>query len=310
MSLIRPTKYLFGNNNIYKLLIRLKHRNHPGHKQKPYAATVKYDLPDRYLDEPIYPPIKPKYPPGYSPTNDSESETNEPRLAWNYYEEGQKYHSLKTIQERLSVLAYLNVQQTLDDLKERRTRYYPIYKLGSIPKSAKMLPFNQFITKTHVSVINNEQNGNQVTLDSSINKDLYDKLKKNVEETILLNLAQRNDSIFDKHEAPKHPESYTPQNSIDEQNLNAKINKSNLLIKDILTSLTSILSVNEPHLLNAQYGTDINVKSYWKRCGFKEQKPRGAVYPDSDTIRFQFDDIASYQIKCDNPLKPVNISNF
>jgi len=89
-----------------------------------------------------------------------------------------------------------------------------------------------------------------------------------------------------------------------EKNLNVKLNASNQLIRDIFICLTSILSVNEDHLANAQYGTDVNVKSYWKRWGFKEQEPRGAIYPDPDTIRFQFDDVACYQIKCNIPLKP------
>jgi len=105
----------------------------------------------------VYPPVKPKYPSGYWPSLISsiepEEDKLETKLAWHYYEEGQKYHSLKTIQERLSVLGHMNCQQTLDDLKERRTRYYPIYQLSSTPRAARMLPFNQYITKTHVLVI-------------------------------------------------------------------------------------------------------------------------------------------------------------
>lgn len=308
-QIIRPSRYLVCNN-AYKLLIRSKHQNHPGHKLKPYATSVKFDLPDKYLDEPLYPPVKPKYPPGYWPLNDTAAEDPEaePKLAWHYYNEGQKYHSLKTIQERLSVLAYLNVQQTIDEFKVRRTRYYPIYQLGTIPKAARMLPFNQYITKTHINVLNAE-NENQISLNSSIDSDLYEKLKKSVEETILISLAKRNDEIPLENKPPNHPDTYVPKRVQKEANLNHKLTKSNQLIKDILDTLTSALSTSEDHLTNAQYGVNVNIKSYWKRCGFKEQKPRGAVYPDPDTIRFQFEDIASYQIKCNKPLRPVRINH-
>ena len=116
--------------------------------------------------------------------------------------------------------------------------------------------------------------------------------------------------IKEQHEPPVHPDAYIPEYVKNEKNLNVKLNASNQLIRDIFNCLTSILSVNEDHLANAQYGTDVNVKSYWKRCGFKEQKPRGAIYPDPDTIRFQFEDVACYQIKCNKPLKPVIILTF
>lgn len=128
------SKYQLGSfARVLAIQNRYVHRNHPGHKPKPPATLIKPTLRDRYLDKAIYPPVKPKFPPGnWNPDYD-------PKLAWHYYAEGQKFHSLKTIQERLSVLAYLNIQQTLDDLKVRRTRYYPIYQLSSLSKTPKML---------------------------------------------------------------------------------------------------------------------------------------------------------------------------
>lgn len=263
----------FLGNNVYKLLSRQIHQNHPGHKKKPYATPVPLTLPDRFLEEANYPPVKPKYPPGYWPSNidDPDATISEPKLAWHYFQEGQKFHSLKTIQERLTVLAYLNCQQTLDDLKERRTRYYPIYQLSSTPKAARMLPFNQFITKTHVSVLDTAE---QATSIASLTPDLYEKLKKSVEETILLNLTYRHNQIEDQQEPPVHPDTYVPEDEIHEKRANAKLNASNQLIKNIFNCLTSILSISQEHLANAQYGTDVNIKSYWKRCGFKEQNPR------------------------------------
>ena len=125
--------------------VRFKHRNHPGHKPVPACNPVKFDLPDRYLAEANYPPVKPRMPPGvdWPPEYDKS-------LAWHYWEEGEKYTRLRTIEERMSVLAYMNCQQTLDDLGQRRTRYYPIFQLSSVPKSPKMSSYVNFITKTSI----------------------------------------------------------------------------------------------------------------------------------------------------------------
>ena len=128
-------------------LCRSVHRNHPGHKKRPLAVVPRHELPDKYLPEANYPPVKPKLPPGEWPADVIES------LAWKQFEEGQKFHSLKTIQERMSVMAYMNIQQTLSDLKIRGTRWNPIHVTSSVSKTARMLPFNQYITKTDVEKV-------------------------------------------------------------------------------------------------------------------------------------------------------------
>lgn len=133
--------------NVSQLARRYKHRNHPGHKLPPPVWKPNYELSDRYVDEANYPPAKPRMPPGEWPQDYEKS------LAWKYWEEGEKFTSLKTIQERMSVLAYLNVQQTLDDLRQRRTRHYPIFMLSAVPKTPKMSPYVNFITKTSIETV-------------------------------------------------------------------------------------------------------------------------------------------------------------
>lgn len=306
LGVIKNRDLTKASNNLF-IILRQKHRNHPGHKPKPLAVPVRHTLPDSYTEEALYPPVKPKFPPGhFTPDYDS-------KLAWHYYEEGQKFTSLKTIQERLSVMAYLNVQQTLDDYKQRKTRFFPIFQVSSLPKTPKMLSFNKYITKTHVEVVDESSEKSQnVELDKSIDFDLYEKLKHTTKEAILASFSKKVElDETDSSKIPEHPDSYKPE-VIEKEKKVEKIHKtSNLLLKDVLNSISSILSSEETneHLLKAQYGVDVNIKSYWKRCGFESQKPRGAVLPDPDVIRFQFDDIASYQIKCNKPLKPV-IFNF
>ena len=51
----------------YRLaLCRYKHRlNHPGvHIPHGVQYQIPYNLPDEYADHPLYPPIRPKHPPG------------------------------------------------------------------------------------------------------------------------------------------------------------------------------------------------------------------------------------------------------
>jgi hypothetical protein len=127
--------------------VRSIHRNHPGHKPKPAAIPRKYELPDNYLEEALYPPVKPQLPPGHWPEN------YDPKVAWRYFSDGQKFHSLKTIQERLAVQAYMNVQQTIDDLGQVKTRYFPIFQVSAMYNSPRLLPFHQYITKTHVEAV-------------------------------------------------------------------------------------------------------------------------------------------------------------
>lgn len=282
--------------------IRLKHRNHPGHKPRPAAISIRPNLPDKYLDEAIYPPIKPKFPPG-----EFESDYD-PKLAWFYFNEGQKYTSLKTIQERLSVLAYSNVQQTLDDLKQRKTRFFPIYKLSSLSKTPRMLPFNQYITKTHVQMI--DQDTKLVSSKESYQKldyNLYEMIRSKVKEIIIKNYQRKMNNESIDYNVPVHPDTYKPEFLEKRAKVEHDHKFSNLLTRDIFDFVTSALCSQESnsHLLEAQYGVDVDIKSYWKRSGFANEKPRGAVNPDPDTIRFQYEDIASYQIKCDQPLRPL-----
>jgi hypothetical protein len=149
-----------------------------------------------------------------------------------------------------------------------------------------------------------------VELDKSINADLYEKLKYRVKETILVNFAKASE-LAETVEPPTHPDTYVPVSEIKAKETERAHKVSNQMIKAIFDSITSVLSTNESHehLLHAQHATNVDIRAYWMRSGFGEAKPRGAIFPDPDSIRFQFNDIASYQIKCENPIKPVLISD-
>lgn len=292
LKLLKNKHILFNN-----IRYRFKHSNHPGHKKKQLANPIIYSFSENVNNEINYPPIKPKYPPG------DWLENYDIDLAWKYFEDGEKYKSLKTIQERMTILAYSNIQQTIDDLKIKRTRHYPIYSISCLLKSPKMLDFIQFITKTQLgndSIVEEK-------LNNQIDQNLYNKIKKNLKETILISVNKKQ-KIKENYAIPIDSKTYKPNFSRNDDINEQYLVDSNCLIKDILNSITSILSISilDSHLANALYGNDVSIKAYWKRCGYKNQFLRGCVNPDNDAIRFQFDDIAVYQIKTDKPLKPVS----
>jgi len=196
------------NTRILPLLTsphRSVHRNHPGHKKKPFATPVNLQLPDTYLPEPNYPPVKPKLPPGEWAPDAT------PKLAWHYFNEGQKYHSLKTIQERLSVMAYMNVQQTLDDLKTRRTRYFPIYQLSAMPKTPQMLEFSQYITKTSVEVVDKSSE------ETAVSADMYEALKASVSDVILMSFSGRSEELVEGRGVAIDAGKYKGENEADKE---------------------------------------------------------------------------------------------
>jgi hypothetical protein len=299
------------SNRWNSIQFRSKHINHPGHKKKNITNPLKFQLKDSFLNEANYPPVKPQYPPGRWPDG------YDSRLAWKYFEEGEKYHSLKTVQERLSVMAYMNVQQTIDDLKIRRTKFYPIYQISSLLKSPKMLDYIQYITQTRIENPTEQKdylslnNNLKTVLNKKVDELLYEKLKDAVKNCILISINKQK-LIEEWHQPPVHYQTYVPKVQQLEKSRNDILTNSNILIHEIINTISTILCASKTfeHLSNAQYSNDVDIKAFWKRCGFIQQKPRGAVYPDNDVIRFQFDDKASYQIKTDKPLKPVFIILF
>ena len=209
-----------------------------------------------------------------------------------------------------------------DDLKFQTTRYAPIYQIKSAPIAVNSLPFVKFITKTSMNLVDgelpiNQQSSNKSSKSPSAASQLYErdkvayeKLKKIATECIVNHLVFRQQEFEEVISIPEHPDKFRPDSVEREKLLAKKHELSNQLIKNLMDSLSSSLasrSVDDnddggfTHLQNAQYGYDVDVKGYWKRCGFKSQKPRTS----SDVIRFQFEDVATFQLKTDRPLRPV-----
>ena len=293
-------KFLSNSDRLYYLtLIRCSHQNHPGHKPRRPAFTVKYELPDLYSEDCLYPPIKPKYPLGFN-----WKETTLPKLAWHYFNEGQNFHKLRTIQERLTVLAYLNIQPTMEEVGFTRMRHYPLFLLTGLPRAANSKNYYQYITKTELETDLKTEPKRR----GGVDKECYSKIKEAIENCVLTNLIDRKKHHDNLWNVCDDKEAFKVDQVEFEKMLEGNNERNGLLINDILNSIITILSTQDQYsnLISAYYGRNVDIQGYWKRCGFHKSRPRGAVNPDTDVIRFQFRDKALLQIKCEMPLKPVN----
>jgi hypothetical protein len=300
----------------FLILNRFKaHRNHPGHKQEPLCVPPKFTLPDELTDEPLYPPIKPKYPTCYTFSNDYP-----PNKAWYYFNEGQKYNSLRTVQERLTVMAYLNTQPTIDDLGVTRIRHYPLLMLNTMPSAAQSSEQRQYITKTMLNPKTNAILAESAESATSSTREteqapsnfsdsqIYGNLKNLVINCVNVS-SLKDPQASDSLKTHEHKDSYKPDSIKFEETLKSIKEKNNLLTNNIFNAISAYLAGTQQekysHFNGAQYGRNVNIEAYWKRCGYKETNARGCIKPDDDTIRYQFKDKALYQIKTDMPLRPV-----
>jgi len=76
----------------------------------------------------------------------------DPKKAWMHYELGEKYYRhLKSVKERLTIMAYQNMMCYYDELDVEQIDSKLIWMLTGRPRSPRSLPFYKHITRTHVT---------------------------------------------------------------------------------------------------------------------------------------------------------------
>jgi hypothetical protein len=74
------------------------------------------------------------------------------KKAWMHFELGEKYYRhLKSVKERLTVMAYQNMMCYYDELDVEQINSKLIWMLSARPRSPRSLPFYKHITRTHVT---------------------------------------------------------------------------------------------------------------------------------------------------------------
>lgn len=76
----------------------------------------------------------------------------DPKKAWMHFELGEKhYRHLKSVKERLTIMAYQNMMCYYDKLDVEQIDSRLIWMLEGRPRSPRSLPFYKHITRTHVT---------------------------------------------------------------------------------------------------------------------------------------------------------------
>ena len=74
------------------------------------------------------------------------------KTAWMHFELGEKhYRYLKSVQERLTIMAYQNMMCYYDEVDVEQIDSKLIWMLTGRPRSPRSLPFYKHITRTHVT---------------------------------------------------------------------------------------------------------------------------------------------------------------
>ncbi|VDI51372.1 small subunit ribosomal protein S30 [Mytilus galloprovincialis] len=184
-------------------------------------------------NESHYPPIKPKYPPGEWGEMDR-------GIAWTWHEEGEKWKSMASVEERLSFLA------TKDSKYGSK-----VWKYNSIQTNTGLSDYQQDKTKT---VLINDAPEVISNIDIDIENEFKD-IKTILQDKLLEEqeyLVQHLGKMYD----PKKPEA-----------LNTK------LIKSLVFDLVTVLSTKYEHLFDLQLDPEVEIAAYWDRYGVPPIKP-------------------------------------
>ncbi|CAF0957356.1 unnamed protein product [Didymodactylos carnosus] len=282
-------KYL----SCYFIINRYKHRlNHPGvHIEHGIQYPTPLKLPDEYSDRPLYPPIKPKYPPGSWGTMD-------PKKAWMHYEWGEKhYKCLKSVKERLTVMAYMNMKCQFDKLDVEQIDSKLIWMLTGRSIAARSLPFYKHITRTHVTnelpkfyenydVENLLNFIKPILIERILSEELYQKPYTPIEQ------------IYDSG-------AYVVQSIAEEEQLKKDEEKTRKVLSKIIRTVVNVLAEDKPYLRQALIGSDVPIEAWWSQSLNGEVYGKAKWHYDQNTTSFQFRDKAAIQVKTDKPLRSI-----
>lgn len=273
---------------------RWKHRlNHPGvHVPQSIQYKTPYNLPDEYADHPLYPEIRPKHPPGSWGSMES-------KKAWMHFELGEKhYRHLRSIKERLTVMAYQNMICRFDKLDVEQIDSKLIWMLTGRPHSPRSLPFYKYITRTHVT-------------------DELPKFYQQIDVESLLNYVKPIliDRILTEEFAQKESRSldeeieqgqYKVSSIINEKTMKQNEQRSVNLLTTIVRTIVNVLGEHKNYLRKSMVGSNVPIEAWWSSNLNGQKYDRAKWHHDQNTTSFQFRDKAAVQVKTERPLRSVN----
>ena len=242
--------------------------------QKRCSSVVSAEALPVSNEEPksLYPPIKPKYPPGQWGGMD-------PGYAWMWYKSREDSLEIPDAQQRTSALCEKEMNQLALKVRDSRPR---------------TLDFKKYVTKTHVVSGLPEIYG--TALDSILLDELTSRLSPLICDTIVMETDQLQRRGFLKKfgmACDRHVHEL-----------------SHLLLRSILSNLATQMSAQFPHLLTMQFDENVTMSAMWDRHGIKRTRTR-MLYPGKfkyDTVydqRVTAKTKADFVLRSDKPLPEV-----
>ena len=242
--------------------------------QRRYSSVVPAEAVTVSNEEPksLYPPIKPKYPPGRWGGMDR-------GYAWLWHQSREDSLAIPDAQQRTTALCEKEMNQLVMRVRDSRPR---------------TLDFKKYVTKTHVVSDLPEIYG--TALDSAVLDELTSRLSPLICDMIVMETDQLQRRGFLKK--------FGMAGGRHDHEL------SHLLLRSILSSLATQMSAEFPHLLTMQFDEHVTISAMWDRHGIQRTRTRN-LFPDKyefntvDDQRVTAKTKADFVLRSDKPLPEV-----
>jgi len=229
--------------------------------------------------DPLYPPVKPRYPPGqYGGLTEA--------CAWNVDAWSNELLAVPKVKERLEKIAGLETDKRF------------MWTMEAFDRRPRNIDFRQRILKTHIV----KDLPGIYTTDEAVTS-IYERLKPLLLDHIRLEWQNQHGNILEKAATGSASDGELQQ-------------FTHHLIGGIVKTMIVELSASNEHLLRSQLDEDVRVETFWYVGGFTGegnkcdgQWPDMKLKNDEDAgiLIFQYRHRANWQIRTELPLPEVRI---
>lgn len=221
-----------------KLPSRLQSQNCFRRLQSSVSAVTVDDAQER---KSIYPPIKPRLPPG-------KWGDMEPIVAWDWYDCRQRFLNLPTVAERIHLMDTEFCQD------KRCHKYWNFPLLNRTPGNLK---YQQIMTKT---VLKEVQNLNGIPCFDKIKNDEVVDVKNFLGPTVQDVLTEELTQLDRRHAKPLL--GYNDERMTEDKH-------TDIILKRLLYVISTTLGNKHPHLFDMQITENVELSAHWEKYGIK-----------------------------------------
>ena len=221
---------------------------------------------------PLYPPIKPKYPPG-------RWGAMTPSYAWMWHQSREDSLAIPDSQKRIAALCDTEMKQLVLQVKQTRPR---------------VLDFKKYVTKTRILP------GLPDLYSTALESTLLDQLTTELSPLVCDLIVMETDQMLRQgmlERVPMYGNGHAEATA-------------NVLTRSILSALTTHLSSQFPHLLTLQFDENVSVSAMWDRHGIERNRKR-MICPEKFKTEIVMDQRVTartwldFVLRSENPLPEV-----